>query len=298
MKILNNICIVLGIIIFLSPSCDVVEGPYMIENNNPVDTNSIVRKVLIEEFTGHYCSNCPDAANELSSLQSLYGENVIGIAIHPSQQTLSFTAPHGLQGEYSYDFRTKWGIEIDNLLGPITELPTGIINRATGLIDWADWNQSVQDELAKEPIFGIIISSNMNSNSGTISISIEALTDLSEQYNVVVCLTEDHIINWQLDGQNDEEFYEHNHVLRSILNSTLGEKISTTFAAGDIWSKNYLVDLVSLEQYNIEYSSNNLPAGNGNADGWIANNMNVIAYIYNVSTNEIVQVEELHLTND
>ena len=37
--------------------------------------------------------------------------------------------------------------------------------------------------------------------------------------------------------------------------------------------------------------------GNGNAGGWNASNMSVVAYIYNTITKEIVQVEEAHLNN-
>ena len=58
------------------------------------------------------------------------------------------------------------------------------------------------------------------------------------------------------------------------------------------------MDLNALEQYNINYSQNSLVAGNGNCGGWVADNMGVVAYIYNVSTEEIVQAEEIHLTNN
>ena len=52
-----------------------------------------------------------------------------------------------------------------------------------------------------------------------------------------------------------------------------------------------------LEEYNIFYSANTAEMGNGNAGGWDKNNMNIIAYIYNRNTKEIVQVEEALLSN-
>ena len=48
----------------------------------------------------------------------------------------------------------------------------------------------------------------------------------------------------------------------------------------------------------VDYSLNNLNLGNGNAGGWIIENMEVLAYIYNISTKEIVQSEIIHLTNN
>ena len=74
-------------------SCDIVETPYMNnENINTIDTNSnsYVKKVLIEDFTGHKCPNCPQAANEIKAIQDIYGDQVIAIAIHTS----SFERPN------------------------------------------------------------------------------------------------------------------------------------------------------------------------------------------------------------
>jgi len=43
-----TIALFLGILLFNITSCDVVEGPYLIDGNtNPIDTNSFVKKVLI-----------------------------------------------------------------------------------------------------------------------------------------------------------------------------------------------------------------------------------------------------------
>ena len=50
----------------------------------------------------------------------------------------------------------------------------------------------------------------------------------SEQYNIVICLTENGIVNWQ-KHTTDIENYEHNHVLRTILNTTIGESIGNSF---------------------------------------------------------------------
>ena len=47
-----------------------------------------------------------------------------------------------------------------------------------------------------------------------------------------------------------------------------------------------------LIQFNIDYSQNTLFQGNGNAGGWDLTNMHVIAYIYDVNSYEIMQVEE------
>ena len=168
-----------------------------------------------------------------------------------------------------------------------------------------EWSSVVQTELDKDPIFGISLSSNVNSGNGTISVTVEALTNINldkmdgiEDYKIVVCLTENNIIQWQKDNTSgDRENYEHNHVLRAMLNTTFGESIGNSFIDGDIWEKDYSVDITTLENINENYSLNTLFMGNGNCKEWDENNMEIVAYIYKSDTYEILQAEQIHLKN-
>ena len=309
-KIKYIIATLFGILLFNITSCDIIEGPYLIDNNtNTVDTNTFVKKVLIEDFTGHRCPNCPAAAEELVSLQDFYGDRVIGIAIHPSSPAFSTPSPL-TTSSYTYDFRTQFGDDIDNIFEITTVgLPRGMVNR-TGFdtqhqLGKDEWSSIVQMELEKAPIFGITLSSNVSNGNGTISITAEALTNINldkkekiEDYNIVICLTEKNIVQWQKDNTaGDIEDYEHNHVLRTMINTTFGESIGNSFVDGDIWEKDYSIDITTLENTNENYSLNTLFMGNGNCKEWNEDNMEIVVYIYNTSNNEIVQVEEKHLTN-
>lgn len=309
-KIKYIIATLFGILLFNITSCDIIEGPYLIDNNtNTVDTNTFVKKVLIEDFTGHRCPNCPAAAEELVSLQDFYGDRVIGIAIHPSSPAFSTPSPL-TASSYTYDFRTQFGDDIDNIFEITTVgLPRGMVNR-TGFdtqhqLGKDEWSSIVQMELEKAPIFGITLSSNVSNGNGTISITAEALTNINldkkekiEDYNIVICLTEKNIVQWQKDNTaGDIEDYEHNHVLRTMINTTFGESIGNSFVDGDIWEKDYSIDITTLENTNENYSLNTLFMGNGNCKEWNEDNMEIVVYIYNTSNNEIVQVEEKHLTN-
>ena len=309
-KIKYIIATLFGILLFNITSCDIIEGPYLIDNNtNPVDTNTFVKKVLIEDFTGHRCPNCPAAAEELVSLQDFYGDRVIGIAIHPSSPAFSTPSPL-TASSYTYDFRTQFGDDIDNIFEITTVgLPRGMVNR-TGFdtqhqLGKDEWSSIVQTELEKAPIFGITLSSNVSNGNGTISITAEALTNINldkkekiEDYNIVICLTEKNIVQWQKDNTaGDIEDYEHNHVLRTMINTTFGESIGNSFVDGDIWEKDYSIDITTLENTNENYSLNTLFMGNGNCKEWNEDNMEIVVYIYNTSNYEIVQVEEKHLTN-
>lgn len=299
-KIMKKVFIIFSVIAFIT-SCNIVETPYMVDSGttNPIDTNTYIQKILIEDFTGHTCPNCPEAAAELEAIQELYGDQVIGIALHVGS---SFANPWNGAGKFEYDFRTKWGEEIDGFFNVSTSgLPKGLINR-TGYpnehkVGKDEWHTKVQNILNNEPLFGIDI----QVSATGVNITSKALDNINGDFKLVVCLTEDNIINWQKVGTTEDEFYNHKHVLRTFLNDSwtgdLLKESSNSYINGEEIEKSYTINLSDLEQFNIDYSNNSLVLGNGNAGGWNANNMHVVAYIYNNDTYEIVQVEETHLTH-
>ena len=146
------------------------------------------------------------------------------------------------------------------------------------------------NELNKEVDFGIDINTTINS----ITISSNVLNNVNGDYNLVVCLTESNIINWQKDGQENVENYIHNHVLKSVLTDE-NLSNSTSYIAGEQIETLINYDLATLEQSNMDYSTNTAELGNGNAGDWNASNMSIIAYIYNTTTKEIMQAEEAYL---
>lgn len=296
---MKNIITLLSFILVIT-SCDVVEGPYEIDTGNiiPTDTNNYVKKILIEDFTGHTCQNCPSAARELEAIHEVYGDQIIGMALHVSK-TFARPYPSSQSPNYQYDFRTKWGKEWDDFFGISgIGLPGGMVNRIgypnEHRLGKDEWLARVITELEKEVDFGISITTNITGNEGVITINTEILNNINGDYNLVVCLSESNIINWQKDGSEDVENYEHNHALRSLL-SDENLSASSNYSSADKIEQTISFNLSTQEQFNINYSANSAELGNGNAGGWDASNMSVIAYIYDNTTQEILQVEEVHL---
>ena len=142
-----------------------------------------MKKVLIEDFTGHRCPNCPSAAAELEALENAYGDRVIGIAIHPHS---NFSIPNPLSSsQYTYDFRTEDADNIDDLFDMTSAgLPVGMVNRigfnTNHQLSKDEWGEKVQDELEKDPIFSININSNVSNGIGNITLEVESLTNLKK----------------------------------------------------------------------------------------------------------------------
>ena len=78
----KHLLLVAASILFIQ-GCDEIDGPYGVTNNGGIDTSdNIVRKVLVEDFTGHVCQACPNAHREAKRLHNLFGEQLVIIAIH------------------------------------------------------------------------------------------------------------------------------------------------------------------------------------------------------------------------
>lgn len=85
-----------------------------------VSTNPENAKVILEEFTGIYCTYCPEGHAIAEAIQDQNPDDVFIINIHAG----SFAAP--LPGDP--DFRTPWGtalVQQSELIG----YPAGTVNR-------------------------------------------------------------------------------------------------------------------------------------------------------------------------
>ena len=256
------------VLAFLS-ACDTIEQDDFLQGgtNGPVDTTTIIKKVLIEDFTGFKCKNCPEAAVELHAIENLYEGKIVGIGIHVG----FFATP---AGSFTTDFRTDAGEELDAYFSAsLSGLPIGLVNRMgdpNALSQHTDWASTVSDVINQEATVAISITDN---GSNQITVQAKELSNINGNLKLVVCITEDGIIDNQIVGDDVVEDYEHNHVLRTHLNGTWGTNVTLNS------------DYTS---YDFSYTLD---------DSWLRSNCNAIAYIYNDSNKEVLQVEKISLTN-
>lgn len=266
-------------------ACDKIEeGAYLEDTDGKCGQdlpNFPIRKILIEDFTGHHCGNCPDAARIAVALHDVYCEHIVTIAVH-----MGFFAEteSNIDGSYAYDFNTTMGAELDEHFNiDPTGLPAGMINRtelnSEIIVGRNKWGSAVEALVSIAPDMHIGISNSYNSATRTVSTEVtsEFLNNLAGTYNLVVVLTEDSIINWQKDyslpsGQQDVSDYVHRHVLRQSLNGTWGEEI----ASGSVSSGSSFTNSFSIT----------LPAE------WDESHCAIVAYVRETTSHEIVQVEE------
>ena len=293
MKKIVFITLTLGLAISIS-SCDFINVPD--QPGSVIDTSSttVVRKVLVEDFTGHKCTACPAAATVANSLLTANGENVVVIGVHSG----FFANPSTTGTQYLTDLRTSAGTNYDTYFG-ISNIgnPNGMINRkyytsstTAHVLSYGTWATEVAIELAKPALAKLEIVSSYNTSTQVLTCNVNSTflydTLTGGPYKLIVLATQDSITADQLDAGVYVPTYIHRHVLRDNLNGTWGENLVT----GSI-----VANAVINKSYNYTFPTTYPSAGGASATAFNANRCHIVAFIYNDATKEIIQVEEIKL---
>jgi len=274
---------ILSVAILLA-ACDKVEAPYIEQKTSGGDEEQcdtgFVKKVLVEDYTAHYCTNCPRAATVLEDLkENVFKCQVVGLAVHVGLLAQPGPAP------YDLDLRTQEGTELDNFFGLSNSgLPKGMVNRTQYNGDVkvgdGDWPSAVNEILQNhpEPEIGIKFTAGIDTNNHKINISTDTyiLKNLDANLKLCVVLFEDNIKGAQKD-QNAEggevTDYTFMHVYRMAINNTWGDDLASgSLQAGEKYSKSYT---------EVSYS-----------DTFVSENLGLVIYVYDDNTKEIIQVED------
>lgn len=223
------------------------------------------RHILIEDFTGQNCMNCPDAHKAINDLKALYGDYVIAVAIHAGHFAIaegSNSKIVGLMQPEGNDYADSWGI---------TEYPRGIINRTSGKLMPTQWAAYARQALAKESPMIIAITTEIDNGKILIHSELHSNTNLNAKLQLWI--TESNITAFQLNGDTPDNNYLHHHVYRAAVNGVGGEGVSLTN------------NIPSTYEHSIALRSN-----------WNANNLSVVAFVY-TETDGVIEVVEQHLQN-
>jgi hypothetical protein len=238
-------------------ACDTID-----ENERYVQLETIEakRNVLLEEFTGQNCPNCPTAHETAAKLKEQYGEALITVSIHAgpfafAEGTKSFPTFKTPEGD---SYADAWGI---------TTYPAGVINRTSGDTSYPDWATIIRDEIQKDAELDIELAATLNSDKTSVCITtiLKPLSDI--EGSLQLWIAESGMISRQKNGSETIREYEHNHVYRASVNGVGGERVSLSSNVFNTLS--HCIDV---------------------KENWNAENLSVIAFVYNNSG--VLQVVE------
>lgn len=201
---------------------------------------AVSRTVLIEDFTGQRCVNCPNATEAIEQLIEQYGDSgVIAVGIHSGpfgKSTPLLTA----EGDEYYNY---WKVQ---------EQPSGMVNRHA-VSNYPSWAAQVYEEIQKTAPMSIKLEVELDKDARKIEVTSRMMaTDGNVNGKLQLWLVEDSIVSPQFmpDGTAMRD-YVHNHVFRQSINGTWGEDV--TIPEGD--SRVAFSSLDIVETYNIDHLS-------------------------------------------
>jgi hypothetical protein len=270
----------------LFTSCDEIEQPiveygvYRDDLYGPAPSfepmSSPQQHVLLEDFTGHDCGNCPNGHLRAAELLETYEEDIAVVAIHAG----SLAAP--LPPEYPNDWTTPEGQYY--LLTQVGQdiMPKGRINRRPGastIFSPSAWAGQVADAIADVPAVNMQVKANYQSsnNHWNVHVFSEWLENSVGNYKLVVMLTESGIEAPQLFYGNDPEYieeYHHEHMLRTTGTGATGLTVFTDPTDGT----------TALESYTFDWNS-----------AWVPDSCEVIAFLTDGDNGRVMNVSKTKL---
>ena len=230
-------------------ACDPVDEADRLIYVKPVSAS---RNVLIEDFTGQRCVNCPTATLEIERLMAQYGgDTVIAVGIHSGPFAKSVKGvPYSLYTAEGDEYFNYWKVESQ---------PKGVVDRL-GTSDYPSWGTIVRDELSKTAplVLQVNVSCDVNSRQMTVTANCQG-TDGNTQGKLQLWVIEDGITAFQYmpDGSTNRE-YVHNHVFRASVNGTWGTDINVVEGVANTTYFDCTLD-----------------------EAWVPENLWVVGFVYN-----------------
>ncbi len=265
--------LLLTITVFSACKKDSTSTPTENNTNNTGYANvpeSFTKKVLLEEYTGEWCVNCPDGALYIKNIMTKYPTQVISAGVH--------------QGDWLELPQLKL---LSTHLGGIGGYPRASINRVPaanttngqdGMVVYSrgNWESNVArliDVSGKTGKYGLALETKLTGDKLDITAHCGFKTNESRDTRLTIYILEDDITAINQIGATTTP-YVHKHTLRKVVTAGTGDAI-------DMKSGNYLKK---------EYTGISLT-------GYKLENIHVVAFMNVVgtstSTHEVLNVQDV-----
>lgn len=262
----------------LATGCDnISEEDRYIKVEKPVIENP--RTLLIMEFTGNNCLNCPTGATVVEGIiEEEAPGRVISVGLHPYGNNFTEPVVSVHPSVHKQDFRTDVATALYDFYQP-SGMPSAVFAGLKSSMSGstADWNQRASEALAVNTVVKLSAACAYDESTRelTVNYNVGFLDDYDKKLNLTVWVMENKIMGTQTmpDGKKNLD-YEHNHVLRASLNGDWGQEIGTAFTAESAIEGNASMTL---------------------DESWVAENCEVVVYVYRDDNKEVEQATSVKI---
>lgn len=255
-----------------------------------VQTNDTVqqRNVVIEEFTGVSCSNCPKGHEAIATMQTKYPGRIVAVGLYEKYNTNTDPNPLTVQ-----DLRTDDATTICNIIyGSVNQLPGAGVDRvaagtpASLQLDRSIWASQVDTRIGAVAPVSLYINSSYDKASKVVTVTVRSVFTqaFSKNVKMTVGIVEDSIMEAQEDNAplpvHYDTVYTQNHVLRATISQATGDGFLANVAnkeVGRVYQRTY--------KYTVP-------------DAWVAEHCKIFAFVQtdDAGSKEILQGAETKLS--
>ncbi len=221
-----------------------------------VEAPKVDRTVLLEDFTGQNCVNCPAAHRVIEALEEQYGSHLVAVSIHAGYFGIAATNKRytGLMQDDGQKYNDRYGIE---------DYPKGVLDGRLPVLNPDQWASAVYQDISTPTPVTLSVDAGLNT-AGT-DIDIVCNVSSSEEYegNLVVWVVESGIVARQEDiNEGRINDYVHNNVFRACVNTLDGAPVK--LAIGEARTLSYTIELK-----------------NTDTEKWVPENLAIVAFVKN-----------------
>lgn len=178
---------------------------YLLLSDESAFKSRFERNVCVMEFTGQWCSYCPDGAQLLEFLVSdIYPGQVIALAFHNDDE---FAIPE--------EAVMKKEFEIVDYPSYLTDM------RESGTLSGSGCRLSIETSLYESLTHSSVAIASQVAE-GVCKVDAKLFSEKSMEYRMAAYAVEDRIVAWQTSsGNSRNENYVHRHVVRKVLSESI-----------------------------------------------------------------------------
>lgn len=238
--IIRNI-LVAALGLFCLTGCDNIadDERYLPVEKPVLPPHAVPRTLLIQEFTGNNCRNCPDGADAIHKIMEANPGRVVAVGLHP-EGGYPNTMPMPTAWGTMQDFRCPEAQVVYSYYKP-SGFPCAVFNGTEMSTVTDNWLTIATAQLAEPARLSIEASIDfarmlLSSSYGSVVINytITATDDIPDDLNIMAWVIENSILGTQNNHGTFQLDYVHNHVLRCSLNGDWGEPLAPSMRNGQI----------------------------------------------------------------
>lgn len=203
-------------------------------DTDSTDVSIIRRAVLVEEFSGQLCVNCPAAAEALEKMQEANGgaDTVVVVTFHAGEGMMLAIGKERGEAMGVQGLATDFGEQLFSNYGLQSE-PNAVIDRRSGVVGQPQWLTTIVSSLRREATEALQLSTSYDASTRQLTVNVLGRSSSEGGFagNVHLWLTEDSIVSVQrLEGGDYNFEHVFNNIFRTSATPIEGSPVTIPYA--------------------------------------------------------------------